>query len=231
MRYKKKISIDEQAEKRYHGHASAHRNHGTKIAEEALMKRFFILLAVTALLTACAARQEADGRADALQARYAETAGCSARLDAAVVRETETLRYTLDVAKTEEETRVRVLAPEELAGVGATVQDDGTLRLTFDSIVLDAGSAMPGVSAVNATDIFLRAVAHGYVTERNTERFAETGDALRLCFETEQDGEKLLVTAWFDETDRPLYAEIECGGEILAYLEFTDFTFNDILTS
>ena len=194
------------------------------------MKRFFALLAAALLLTACAARQEADDRADALQARYAEAAGCSARLDVAVVRETETLRYTLDMAKTEEETRIRVLAPEELAGVGATVEDGGALHLTFDGIVLDAGSAMPGVSALNAADIFLRAAAHGYVTERNSERFEEA-DALRLCLETEQDGEKLLVTAYFDGTDRPLYAEIECGGEVLAYLEFTDFTFDDILTS
>lgn len=194
------------------------------------MKRFFALLAAALLLTACAAQQEADGRADALQARYAEAVRCSACLDVAVVRKTETLRYTLDMAKTEEETRIRVLAPEELAGVGATVKDDGALHLTFDGIVFDAGSAMPGVSALNAADIFLRAAAHGYVTERNSERFEET-DALRLCLETEQDGEKLLVTAYFDGTDRPLYAEIECGGEILAYLEFTDFTFDDILTS
>lgn len=196
------------------------------------MKRIFVLLTVMALLlTACAARQEADSRVNELQARYAAAVGCSARLDAAVVRETETLRYTLDVEKTAEETRVLVLAPEELAGVGATVRRDGALRLTFDSVVLDAGSAVPGVSALNAADIFLYAAAHGYVTERNTERFAETEDALRLCLETEQDGEKLLVTAWFDEADRPLYTEIERGGEILAYLEFTDFAFDDILTS
>lgn len=195
------------------------------------MKRIFALLTAMALLTACAARQEADSRADELQARYAAMEGCSAQVDAAVVRETETLRYTLGVEKREGETRVRVLAPEELAGVGATVRDDGALRLTFDGTVLDAGSVMPGVSALNATDVFLRAAAHGYVTERNSERFGETEDALRLCLETEQDGEKLLVTVWFDETDRPLYVEIESGGEILAYLEFTDFTFGDILPS
>lgn len=196
------------------------------------MKRIFALLTAAAvLLSACAARQEADSRADELQARYAEAEGSSARLNAAVVRETETLRYTLDVEKTAEETRVRVLAPEELAGVGAAVRRDGALRITFDSIVLDAGSALPGVSALNAADIFLHAAAHGYVTERSSGRFAETEDALRLCFETEQDGEKLLVTAYFDEADRPLYAEIECGGEILVYLEFTDFAFDDILTS
>lgn len=195
------------------------------------MKRIFALLSVAVLLTACAARQEADSRVDDLQSRYAGTEGCSARLDAAVVREAETLRYTLAVEKNGEETHVQVLAPEELAGVGAAVRHDGALRLTFDGVALDAGSVVPGVSALNATDIFLRAAAYGYVTERSTERFGETEGALRLCLETEEDGEKLLVTAYFDEADRPIYVEIECGGEILAYLEFTDFTFDDILTS
>lgn len=194
------------------------------------MRRIFALLAATVLLSGCAARQEADSRVVELQSRYAEAAGCSTRVTAAVVRETETLRYTLEVEKTGEETRVRVLAPEELAGAGAVVRDDGALRVAFDGVVLDAGSVLPGVSALNATDIVLRAAARGYVTERNAERFGET-DALRLCFETEQDGEKLLTAVWFDEADRPLYAEIERGGEILVYLEFTDFTFDDILTS
>lgn len=196
------------------------------------MRRIFALLtAAVLLLSACAARQEADSRADELQARYAGLESCSAQVDAAVARETETLHYTLDVEKSGEETCIQVLAPEELAGIRATVRYDGALRLTFDGVALDAGSALPGVSALNATDLLLRAAAQGYVTERNTERFAETENALRLCLETEQDGEKLLVTAWFDEADRPLYAEIERGGEILVYLEFTDFTFDDILTS
>ena len=196
------------------------------------MKRIFALLAAAALLfSACAARREADSRVVELQSRYAGAEGCSAQVEAVAVRETETLRYTLDVEKKAEETDVRVLAPEELAGVGATVRDDGALRLTFDGVVLDAGSAMPGVSALSAANIFLHAVAHGYVTEQSTERFEETGDALRLCFETELDGEKLLVTAWFDEAGQPLYAEIERGGEILVYLEFTNFAFDDILTS
>lgn len=196
------------------------------------MKRILGLLITAALLmTACAARQNREDRAEALQSRYAGLTSCTARVEAAAVKETETLHFTLDAVRSGDATRVSVLAPEELAGVAATVRRDGGLTLEFDGMVIDAGSALPGVSALDAFDIVLDAAARGYVTERSMERFGDVGDALRLCFETERSGKKLLVTVYFDDGDRPLYAEIEHGGEILAYLEFTSFSFGDILAS
>lgn len=191
------------------------------------MKQLCALLALlTLLLTGCAAGQ-ADTRVETLQQKYAALSGCDARVAVTVACDGETRQYTLDIAKEGDETRVTVLEPETLAGVGAVVSGDA-LSLAYDGMVLDAGSADERVSAVNAADILLRAAASGYVTERNTERYKDT-DALRLCFETEQGGETLRVTAWFDAADRPLYAELERGGEVLAYLEFTDFVFHDII--
>ena len=191
------------------------------------MKQLCALLALlTLLLTGCAAGQ-ADTRVETLQQKYAALSGCDARVAVTVACDGETRQYTLDIAKEGDETRVTVLEPEPLAGVGAVVSGDA-LSLAYDGMVLDAGSADERVSAVNAADILLRAAASGYVTERNTERYEDT-DALRLCFETEQGGETLRVTAWFDAADRPLYAELERGGEVLAYLEFTDFVFHDII--
>ena len=190
------------------------------------MKRIFVLAAALCLLAGCGAEQT-DARAEELQRKYAALNGCDARVEAAVADESETRRYTLDVVKNGDETRVTVLEPEALAGVTAVVSGDA-LALEFDGMALDAGSADPNVSAVNATSIFLRAAAEGYVTERSTERFSDT-NALRLCFETERGGETLLITAYFDAGDAPLYAEIERDGEILAYLEFTDFHFDGIM--
>ena len=183
------------------------------------MKRSVLLFAALLLLTGCAAGQ-ADTRVETLQQKYAALSGCDARVAVTVACDGETRQYTLDIAKEGDETRVTVLEPEPLAGVGAVVSGDA-LSLAYDGMVLDAGSADERVSAVNAADILLRAAASGYVTERNTERYEDT-DALRLCFETEQGGERLAA-------DRPLYAELERGGAVLAYLEFTDFVFHDII--
>ena len=192
------------------------------------MKRIFALLAAVLLLTACAA-ERTDTRVSDLQRRYAGTNGCTARLDVTVVRGEANEVYTLDAERNDGGTRVTVVEPEALAGVTARVQNDGALRLQFDGMLLDAGSASANVSALNAVDIVWNAVADGYVTEQNTERYGDVSDALRVCFETAVNGETLLVTAYFDDEDAPLYAEIERGGEILAYLEFTDFAFGDIL--
>ena len=196
-----------------------------------MKRRMILFAALCVLLTSCAARdRQEDTRAEALQGRYAELAGCAARVTEELPRGEETLRYVLDVERGAEETRVTVSEPAELSGVTATVRrKDGTLRLEFDGTVLDAGSANPKVSALNAVDLVLRAAAEGYITERSTERF-EDAEALRLCFETEYEGETLFCTAFFDAGDAPLYAELEQNGEILAYLEFTSFSFYDTIS-
>lgn len=193
------------------------------------MKRSVVILAFAALLLGGCAARETDGRAAALQARYAAASGCTARVTVSVVTEEETLPYTLDAVRDGEETRVTVLAPEELAGITASVDADEALTLEYDGMALAAGSLDPNVSAANALSVFLRAVTRGCVVEQGREAFADTGDALRLCFESELAGAPLRVAAWFDENDRPLYAELERDGKILAYLEFTDFAFGDIL--
>ncbi len=193
------------------------------------MKRIAAFLTVALLLAGCSARQT-DARTEALQERYAAMEGCGAHAAVTVLgEEDETLRYLLELTHSGDETRVAVREPEELADVIAGIRGE-RLELSFDGMVLDAGSVDPRVSALNCFDLFLHAAAEGSVTERSEEDLADTQDALRLCFETEQDGEKLLVTAYFDAEDRPLSAELERGGKILAYLEFTDFYFCDKIT-
>ena len=193
------------------------------------MKRWVALGMMLALLNGCAA-QRTDTRAESLQRRYADLTQYTARVSVSMVRENENRNYALTVSHTADGTRVTVQEPEALAGVSAFVAADDALTLEYDGTVLEAGSIAPQVNAVNAADILLRAVAEGWVCERSYERWSGE-DALRLCFETERDGEKLLVTAWFRADDAPVYAEIERDGEILAYLEFTEFQFGDILSA
>ncbi len=193
------------------------------------MKRFFALLTAAALLTGCAAKKTED-RAGKLQGKYAAMQGCEARVEETIVSGGESRRCTVAISRTEGETRVTVLEPEALAGVTASVRADEGMKLEYDGMVLDAGEGCGGVCAANAVSVFLRAAAEGFVVEQSRERCEDRGETLRLCFETEPMGEKLLVAAFFDEQDAPIYAEIEKDGEILAYLQFTDFAFGDILS-
>ena len=110
------------------------------------MKRIFALFALfTLLLTGCAEGQT-DKRVEELQRKYAGLNGCGARAVVAVARDGETRRYTLDIAKEGDETRVTVLEPEALAGISAIVSGDA-LALEFDGMVLDAGSTDERISA------------------------------------------------------------------------------------
>ena len=201
------------------------------------MKRSLILVtALTLVLSGCAMRSvpgEAEDRAAVLQERYASAGSFRATFDISLCRDEEdALRYCFEAEQTATETRLRVLEPEELYGITAVVHredgDSAALRLEFEDMVLDAGTAGGQVSALTAFPLLLHAAAHGYITERNTERYADA-DALRLCFETDYTAETLLCTVYFSADDTPIHAEIEQSGQILAKLTFTDFTFGDIM--
>lgn len=192
------------------------------------MKKMAALLAAALLLTACGA-DRTEERVERLQDKYISAEECTAVLTAHIVREEETASYELSITHTREKTRVTVRKPEALAGISAEVGNDEALTLEYDGIVLDAGSVDPAVSGVTAVPLFFRAVEEGYMLEWSAGRWMETENALRLCFELELDGSPLLVAAWFDEEDEPLYAELERNGEIVAYLEFTDYEFGAIL--
>ena len=193
------------------------------------MKRYAaMLIGLAALLSGCAAEQT-DTRAEDLQRKYAAMDGYAATVELTTAERDESTRYRLDVKREGEETHVTVLEPEAIAGVSAVVSGDA-LSLTYDGMALAAGGAATELNAVNGTDAVLRAAAEGFITEQNTERYGDT-DALRLCLETELNGETLYVTAYFDANDAPLYAEIERDGWVMQYLEFTNFTFGGIVDS
>lgn len=193
------------------------------------MKRYAaMLICLAALLSGCAA-ERTDTRAEDLQRRYAAMDGYAATVELTTAARDESTHYRLDVKREGEETRVTVLEPEAIAGVSAVVSGDA-LSLTYDGMALAAGGAATELNAVNGTDVVLRAAAEGFITEQNAERYGDT-DALRLCLETELNGETLYVTAYFDEQDAPLYAEIERDGWVMQYLEFTNFAFGGIVES
>ena len=193
------------------------------------MKRYAaMLICLAALLSGCAA-ERTDTRAEDLQRRYAAMDGYAATVELTTAERDESTRYRLDVKREGGETRITVLEPEAIAGVSAVVSGDA-LSLTYDGMALAAGGAATELNAVNGTDAVLRAAAEGFITEQNTERYGDT-DALRLCLETELNGETLHVAVWFDGQDAPLYAEIERDGWVMQYLEFTNFAFGDIVES
>lgn len=192
------------------------------------MKKMLLYIATLALLlTGCGA--EEHGRTAQLQELYGALQGYTAEIRVDIPREEETLRYTLSLKKDGETVEAQVLAPDALRGITARLGGE-TLSLAYDGVTLDAGTLCPKVSALTCVPLLLGAFPQSYVSVQSEERFEEQ-NALRVSFEAEAEGETLLCTMYFSDENTPLYAEIAEDGKIIAFAEFTDFTFGDILSS
>lgn len=189
--------------------------------------RRIVSLALSALfaltLTACGTEDTA-ARAETVRERCAERPAYTTEATVTLVREPDSISYTLRVEAAADETRVTVLAPALLAGTTARLTGDA-LALEYDGLILDAGSAAKGLSAVNCVPLTLRAVADGTLLEQSEEAYGDCERALRLSLESEASGATLRYTVYFDASGAPLGAEIAENEKIAAFMEFTSFEF------
>ena len=136
----------------------------------------------------------------------------------------EVRTYTLRCSYTPEESTVEVLAPEDLAGISATLAGEA-LTLQYDGILLDAGTySGTEISPMWAVPSMLRAMGQGYPLETGREALGET-ECLRVTFEmTSSDGGKQYTAVWFDENGIPLQGEIALGETVVYTAVLTQFT-------
>jgi len=165
------------------------------------------------LLTACGGGEEKDPAVE-LQRQYAAVEAATLEADVTCHYEDEARSYTLLCAYTPSCSTVTVLAPEELAGISATVEA-GTLTLSYEDISLDAGSySAASISPVAALPKLMEAAANGYVTEESSEALEER-PCLRLSCDL-QDDTGMVYTTWFDqESILPLHSEISIDGAVV----------------
>lgn len=193
-----------------------------------MRKGVFLLLLLLLFLTACGATS-AEERAAKVQESLGAMTAYRTEVKADIPRETETLHYAFSIEHDGEETAVTLIEPQLLAGVTATLTD-GALQLSYDGVVLDAGTAGKNVSGVNCAPLFLRAMAEGYVLRSSLEDFGGE-EALFILCESECSGEVLNYHGYFSADGVPLYGEIEKNQEIIAFMEFTNFTTYDTIPS
>ena len=126
-------------------------------------------------------------------------------------------------AYTPDSSTVTVLAPEDLAGISATVSG-GELTLSYDDISLDAGTySAAAVSPVAALPRLMEAAGRGFVTEHSRETVGER-QCLRLCCDLEGQEDTVYAT-WFDEeTLLPIRSEILDDGVLVFAVEWKQFT-------
>jgi len=191
-----------------------------------MKKTVLAAAALCVLLSACG---EYNSRVDDLQVLYGSLAGYTAEAEVTICTQEENLSYTIRFEKDGEDIRAAVLAPESVSGVTAQLDGEG-LKLTYDGTVLAAGTTPCTLSPITCVPLLLSALPESYVSSWGESEILGV-KALRLCYETEWEGEMLSCILYFDEENLPIYGEIAEDGKIIASAGFTRFVFGDIIPS
>ena len=159
----------------------------------------YLAAALCLLLCGCGKKNAAE--AQAVQQRYAALTGAVAEAEIVSHPEGETRSFTVRCTcdRTKDTATTTVMAPEELAGLSATVTGE-KLLIQYDG----------------------PALAEGYVLAVGEETLEDT-PCLRLALDTtDADGEKVVCTVWLAE-EEPVYAELSREGKLLLSVRFTAF--------
>ncbi len=185
-----------------------------------MRKAALFALMMTLLLAACGG-EERDSVA-VLQQQYAAVEAAVMEANITCHCDDEVCRYELSCDYTPVCSTVTVLAPEELAGISASVKD-GVLTLSYDDISLDAGTCTEAaLSPVTVLPKLMEAAAGGYVTEESREHLDD-----RVCIRMTcdlQDDTQTVYTTWFDEGSfLPVRSEIACDGQVIHEVTWNRF--------
>ncbi len=192
------------------------------------MKRCLAALLVMVLSLAGCAKEEERAAAERILQQYEGMESC--RMEAKVRCEysSESREYTLGCTYHEGGAcEVEVLEPEGLREI-SIVFDGEQRQVIYKDLVLDAPAL--GKNRLSPAEILPRAmdaVKQGWLLEEN----AEEGSLRRMTFETEENGVKQYWTLWFDEeTGVPRCAEVSEDSQLFFTIEFTSFSFDDIIS-
>ena len=132
----------------------------------------YLAAALCLLLCGCGKKNAAE--AQAVQQRYAALTGAVAEAEIVSHPEGETRSFTVRCTcdRTKDTATTTVMAPEELAGLSATVTGE-KLLIQYDGPALAAGVG-DTVSPANCIPYLLRALAEGYVLEVGEETLEDT---------------------------------------------------------
>ena len=184
------------------------------------------------LLSGCGAGETKETTADTLRGLYREMSGCT--MEAVVRCDQEGLEWEGSLAcqyLPGGESTVEVLAPEEIAGVKAVVREEDW-SLAYEGEILNTLPVTEEeLSGAVCLPRLMDALREGWLLEEGRETWAEK-DCLRLRLDQTGQGEgKIISTLWLDSSDgTPVYGEVALEETTLFTVEFTAFSFCDIMS-
>lgn len=187
------------------------------------MKKIGIVLTCLLALTLCGGCGSTQEDAAALQSQYAAIDTAQMEAEVTLHGEAEQRVYTLRCDYAPEKSTVTVTAPEDLAGIRATIEN-GTLTVQYDGSGL-TGDAPGHFGPVNCLPYLLQAVAEGYVQELGRETVEDVACHRMLTELTAADGTPLQCTVWLEEsTLLPRYGEFAIDGAVRVSVKMLSFS-------
>ena len=174
------------------------------------------------LLSACGGTQ--DRMQEALQFRTDLLAaqGCSFEAELTAQGETEVFECTLRCSISPDGTaRAEVLAPEELAGVTATITDSG-MQIDYDGVRVDCGQLSGSVSPIGTPGLLYAAWTGGYIAAAGSEEHQTMARYLLGSGSSEKQ-----ISTWFSADGTPESCEAAENGMVVLQCRLRDFTFGD----
>lgn len=184
-----------------------------------MLKRIWLLLPLVLLLSGCGGTEEEAG---ALQQRYAALESAQAEAEIICHLPGESRSFTVTTTVEPEGATTTIQAPEEVAGLSATVSGEDLL-VNYQGAAVVSGLT-PVLSPANCVPYLLRAAGSGYLLEHGRETI-DGMPCLRLSFDTTaSDGEKIVCTVWFEEeTGTPCYGEFSRDGAVVMTVRLQSF--------
>ncbi len=183
-----------------------------------MKKRWLMVLCLPLLLVGCGGREQ---EVKALQQQYAQLEKVTMEAEITCHLEGESRSFTVVTTCEDGGATTTVTAPEELAGLCATVSGEEQL-LCYEGAALSAGRPA-ALSPANGVAYLLWAVAEGYLLEYGEETI-DGMECLRAAFDTTADETKILCTVWFERsTSVPCYAEFSTDGAVVMTMRALSF--------
>lgn len=197
-----------------------------------MRRRLCALMMILPLLAGCSGGEQgggtsADELALSIRTEYLAMTACAATVEMTADYGQRVFEYTLSVSwQKGGETLLTVVAPEEIAGITARVQN-GSSYLEYDGASLETGLlSAEGLSPMEAVPAIVNYILSGYIAECDFETVGESEQLWFCCRDPEcSPGTGTEAAFWFDaESHDLLRAEVFSDGYTVIQCVFTDFT-------
>ncbi len=174
------------------------------------------------LLTGCSTGSAPTQKALDFRTALMEAGGCSFTADIIADYDQRVYNFTVTCNyKTAGSADIMVTAPEEIAGISATVSAD-TATLEFDGLELEFGQMADGlVSPMEACWLLGQCWNSAYIDSAGAD-----GKLERITYLDGYRSKELTVDTWLDENQTPVHGEITYEGVRRLKLDITDFTWS-----